>query len=219
MSRSVRLTKTLAAASATAVALSQTPLAAGNLTINGVSASGGVATFASQRRVLFTFAASEVGRVFTVYGTNESGSSIIEAVAGAASTAVTLLDFKTVTRIAVDGATAGALTVGTNGVGATPWISFDFEKHPVPFSLAVTVTGTVNYTVQYTYDDLNSWQPYIRNPNDASPILTTWNDPVLVAATASGETTFDNPITGWRIQINSGTGSIAAVGIQAGLQG
>lgn len=219
MADPVRITKTLTTASANNIALSQTPGAAGNLTLNGALVSGGVATMDTARRVLFTFAGADAGRTFVVYGTNAAGNYQQESVAGANSptTSTTLLDFKTVTRISVDAATAGALTVGTSGVGATQWVNSNYHNVPVNWSIAVVVTGTVNYTVQYTYDDF--WTAYPNNNSTATTIPTPWDDPILAAVTTTGDTTFSFPITGWRVQINSGTGSLAITGIQAGIRG
>ena len=88
---------------------------------------------------------------------------------------------------------------------ATPWKVVDYYRSPVSLVIACVATGTVNYTVQYTYDDLSV---------TATP--TTFNDASLAAATATGETVLSAPATGWRVFMNSGTGSLAITGIQAG---
>lgn len=219
--RPVRFTKSLATADDNGICLSQTPLAAGNLTLNGVLAAGSpaIATMDSARRVLFTFAADETGRVFTVYGFDKvGGTPLSEAVAGTATTAVTTKDFGIVTRISVDAATAGALIVGTNGVGSTPWFLVDWNLDPASLVIAVDVTGTVNYTVQYTYDNILG--EYDGQGNWANTYPTKiWDDAVLASVTADGETTYNYPITAWRVTINSGDGSLRVVGAQAGVGG
>lgn len=97
------------------VAASQTPSGAGNLTINGAKASGGVATFNAARQVTITSAGNDAGRTFTITGTDVNGNTLTEAVTGAnADTATSTKHFKTVTQIAVDAATAGAVTAGMN---------------------------------------------------------------------------------------------------------
>lgn len=97
------------------VAASQTPTEAGDLTINGAKASGGVATFGAARQVTITSAGNDAGRTFTVTGTDVNGDALTEAVTGAnADTATSTKHFKTVTQIAVDAATAGAVTAGMN---------------------------------------------------------------------------------------------------------
>lgn len=221
MPRPVRITKTLASASVNNIAASQTPLAAGNLTLNGSAASGSpaVAVLDTSRQILFTFAADETGRVFTVYGFDkpEGGNSIQQAVAGTATTAVTTLGFGRVTRISVDAATAGALTVGTNGVGWIPWQLVDWNLDPTNMTISVDVVGTVNYTVQYTYDNILG--EYDGQGNWSNTYPTKIFDDVAGATGNDGVYTYNNPIVAWRVQINSGTGSLRITGIQAGVGG
>lgn len=219
--RPIYLTKTLTAADDDNISLSQTPLAAGNLTITGAAASGGVATLDTPRRVLLTFAASEVGHTFVVYGTNAvNGTAISETVAGTGiGTTYTNLDFYTVTRVSISAAATGAIKVGTNAVGSTPWQLENYHASDIEQSIAVVVTGTVTYSVEYTYDnfmgayaaDTGVWS------NGSTP--TVFTDPILASVTATGETNFDSPITGWRVTVSSGTGSVAIKGIQAGIMG
>lgn len=103
------------AADADSVCASQTPSGAGNLTINGANASGGVATFTAARQVTITCAGNDAGRTFTITGTDVDGTVITEDVSGAdTDVSTSTKHFKTVTQIAVDDATAGAITVGMN---------------------------------------------------------------------------------------------------------
>lgn len=210
----VQVTKTLAAADTNIICETQTPLAGGNLVLDGDSVVGAppVAVLDTARRVLFTFGSDETGRTFVVYGTSDGSSLVSESVAGAAATAVTTMDFKTVSRITIDAASAGTIIVGTNGVGATQWYGVNYNVVPTNLSIGVVVTGTVNYTVQYTYD--NFWTP---DSSGYAPSVNAFNDPIVAAVTSSADTTFNNPITGWRVQINSGTGSLAIRGIQSGI--
>jgi hypothetical protein len=140
-----RITWQLATSDDDGVCASQTPGGAGNLTINGALATGGVATLTSasctQRRVLISTGADETARTFTVYGTRAADSKssgpvdIQEAVTGVNnSTVETLQDFATVTRVAVDGATAGAIKVGTSGRASTPWYETQLDM-PAPFAI------------------------------------------------------------------------------------
>lgn len=207
------VSKSLAvAADADGISLSQTPLAGGNLTITGALATNGVANLTSQRRVLFTFAGNETARTFVVYGTAEGGASIQESVAGTnATTAVTLQDFLTVTRISVDAATADALTVGTNGVGASPWQIINWDVAPINLGFGVLVTGTVDFTVQYTMEDPSGTFP------NGTAIPTAFNITDLAAKSASTAAAWSTPIAAWRVQVNSGAGVAKACVVQAGL--
>src|SRR5262245_41979784 len=111
------------AASATAVCASQSP-GAGAITINGTSASGGVATLAAARRILITPGGADSGITFTVIGTSRGGQALSETVQGVnnPSTATTTQDFKTVTSITHTGTVASTLTVGTSGIGSGRWV-------------------------------------------------------------------------------------------------
>lgn len=223
--RPVRFSKSLTAADDDNISLSQTPSAAGNLTLNGVAAAGSpaVATLDSARRVILTFAADETGHTFVVYGyrsTTQQSSPISETIAGTTAGIVpTTLDFGQVTRVSISAAATGAIKVGTNGVGSTHWVMLDYDLDPTQQTIAVDVTGTVNYTVQYTYDDImGAYAPSSGQWANAS-VTKIWDDSVLAAATADGETAYDNPISAWRVTINSGTGSLAITGIQSGVGG
>lgn len=216
--RPVRITKSLAAADDDIIAASQTPAGAGDLTL--VSS---IVTLDTPRRVLLTFAGNEAGKTFVVYGyATIAGTSvpISESVAGTGiGTTSTTLDFGQVTRVSISAAAAGAIKVGTSGVGSTPWVMVDYHLDPTQQSIAVDVTGTVNYTVQYTYDGImGAYSPSSGVWADSS-ITKIFDDSILAAVTADGETTYDNPITAWRVTINSGTGSLAITGIQAGVGG
>lgn len=219
------VTKTLAAADDDNVAASQTPLASGNLTLNGVAATGSpaIAVLDTQRHVIITSAGNDSGITFTIYGTNQGGIAIFETVTGAnIGIATSVLDYKTVTRVAVSAATAAAVKVGTNGVGATEWFALNKAIQPDNLSVAVVVTGTVNYTGQYTYDDLNCTKPGdpVRAGNLATIQPTLWSDPSLTAQTATMDSTMGpTPIFAYRVLINSGTGSIKATITQAGIAG
>jgi hypothetical protein len=203
----------LASASANAICLSQSPGAAGALTLNGALVVSGVAVLDVARRVLITCAASEVGKSFVITGTNTSGNTQSETVAGPAATAQSVLDYKTVTSITISAASAGAITVGTNGVASSRWINLDGWALP-QVAIQCTVTGTANFTVQQTMD----------NPNDAanpvSPDLVTWvnhPDTNLVAATATVQGNYGYAPAMMRVLLNSGSGSVKVTVRQSGV--
>lgn len=198
------LSLTLSAASVTSVSASQSTVGAANLLINGSAASGGVATFAYARQILFTFAADETGHNFTITGTAYNGQSQSEVVSGNASTAVTTLNYLTVTQIAVSAATTGALTVGTNQIGSSAIMVVDRFINPAIISVATAVSGTVNYSIQVAYDDFSPAWDLVANP-------PTWYAPTALATqTGNVASTIQGPISLIRILQNSGTGTTAA---------
>lgn len=208
---------------------SNTPAAAGNLTLTGTSADVG-------RRVLVTHGNETSERTILIVGTNQFDNSINEVVtipSGGAGTVATKQDFETVTQARVYAAWSAAMSVGTNGVASTPWFVMDIMRDPTGLALAVVVTGTVNYSIEETYDDPN-WlpnQPYVSpssvstrppgstiSPGSNVPPVA-WPDASLVSKTESAQTLITQPFFAWRVTINSGTGSIKVQGIQAGLRG
>lgn len=195
----------LTAASANNIALSQSPTAA--FTINGALASGGVATLDKARKVLVTTAADESGKTITITGTDVNGNTQTEIITGPnVGTGATTLDFKTVTAMSISSASAGAITVGTNGVAASMWIRTDEWAHQGAIIQCVA-SGTVNYTVSGTMQDPNS------PTNAIAPYLMTWtnsSDATAVGATGTIMTTYTLVPTFVKITLNSGTGSVTA---------
>ena len=202
----------LASAGANAIALSQTPTA-GALTLNGTLVTGGVAVMDQPRRVLITTTGNESSRTFTITGTNWSGSPISEVVTGPnATTGSSVLDYATVTSITISGNAANALTVGTNGVAASPWVRLDSWAMP-QVAIQCTASGTVNYTVQQTLDDTNA------PSSPVAPSAVTWvshPDTNLVGATSTVQGNYAYVPTFARVLLNSGTGSVTATFTQSG---
>lgn len=201
---------TLAAASANNIALSQTPGGAVAMTLNGSTVASGVAVLDAQRRVLITSAANDSGITFTIAGANRWGNPISEVLTGAnASTAQSVLDYKTVTSVTTSGAAAGAVTVGTSGVGSSGWIMLN--PHAMPFNVSLAVvfgaTGAPNATVQYTYD----------SPNDPSGAVPTAWATAIAGKTVNSDTTLGFPVRAVRLLMNSGTGTATLTVIQAGI--
>lgn len=216
-------TKQLTAAAATNICLSQTPGAASNLTLNGALVASGVATLDTGRRVGITSAGNDSARTFTVYGTMESGVVITEAVTGAnIGVASTLQDYKTVTRIAVDAATAGAVTVGTTAVGSTPW--FIMNPYLAPFSVGCSLeilTGTATATVEVTDDS-----PLVPIPVYLAGGLSTQPVPTARAAINGldhqqtlSRGLLSGPSAAIRLTINTGTGKAQMTARQPGIVG
>lgn len=210
----VILTKALTAADDDNISLSQTPLAGGNLTITGAAASGGVATLDTERRVIVTSAGNESARTFTIYGTTFSGQATSEAVTGAnVGIVATNTNFLTVTRVAVDAATAGAVKVGTNTTGSTRWINPSWHVAPFSLELDASVSGTVTYQLEYTLSDYYTPTPGTGAPPSGVVVRST----AVAGATGNSSLALAAPIRGWRVTVTSGTGTVTVESIQAGI--
>src|SRR4051812_25402104 len=155
MGHPIATTVTLATADADGIAASQAlPGASGLLAVlDGALASGGAVTLDAPRRVIITSAGNDSGITFTVVGTARSqqgGIAQTETVTGAnVGAATTTQDFATVTSVTGSAATAGAITVGTSGVGSGPWVPWnesvntDFQVSCVGYILAGSPTWQV----------------------------------------------------------------------------
>lgn len=182
-----------------------------NVALNGsLVNSSGVAVLPVAQRVLITTTDSTTK--FTITGTDANGNIISETVISNGTSVQSSLDYLTVTSITVNQAPTAAVTVGTNGVGSTPWVRLD-EWAQAQVSIQIDVTGTVNYTVQSSMDDPNS--------NFGTPVLPSamvWiatNDTNVVGATTSLQTNYAFAPTWVRCLLNSGSGSLSMTVAQA----
>lgn len=105
------------------VCAGQAAAAAGNLSINGSLAVGGVATLDVTRAVFINAPGTETGVNFTIYGTDMYGETLIWQTAGPAAGEATTSakTFATITRVAVDTATTSSVSVGTADVFGLPY--------------------------------------------------------------------------------------------------
>ena len=109
--------------SATAVCAAQAVAAAGNATINGTTASGGVATFNCCRNVsIISSSASDTTQTVTVTGTDYWGQAQTALLTINGTTTVNgTKGFKTITKVAVSAAFVGNLSVGMGDTFGLPY--------------------------------------------------------------------------------------------------
>lgn len=193
-------------------AQNQTPSGAGDLTLNGALVTNGVAELCDagmERQVLVTTASNESAKTITIYGTDANGQAINESMTGPnATTGTTTGYFRTITRVAVSAAFTGNVKVGTNGVGATRPVALNTYGRP-EVSIQVDVSGTVNFTVQQTLDDIN----------EVGRTSVDWfshPDSALAAATAAAQGNYAYVPRLVRCKMNSGTGTATMTILQAG---
>jgi hypothetical protein len=95
------------------------------------------------------------------------------------------------------------------GVANTPSAALDYYINPFNVSLSALVTGTVTYTVYYTFDDISvpGWTVATGN----------WTaHPTLTAQVATKDANIAYPVTAVYLAITAGTGSVRLNVIQAG---
>lgn len=100
-------------------------------------------------------------------------------------------------------------TVST--VGAGPTIPLNFNNSNVGVGFACVVTGTVNYTVNHTYDDVYS--------TTTNPTWLPHGVSNLINATTTQESNFVIPVAAMQLVINSGTGSVTITILEQGITG
>lgn len=79
---------------------------------------------------------------------------------------------------------------------------------PTNIGLAVIVTGTITYKVQYTFDNVFD--------SAFNPTTANWFDHPTLAGSASANSNIAYPVTGIRITSSAGTGSAALSIVQGG---
>ena len=102
------------------------------------------------------------------------------------------------------------VTITISGVSNSNPVPIDSYVSPSNLGMAVIVTGTTTYKVQYTFDDVFA-KGY--DPTDGT---YTWFDQPTLVGSASLNSNIAYPVTAVRIITTAGTGSVKLVIIQAG---
>jgi hypothetical protein len=96
-------------------------------------------------------------------------------------------------------------TVSKTGTGSSSALVMNTNISPFNVGFGVKVTGTVNYTIQHTFD---------------SPAVgfTTWySHPTIASKTDNQDGNYAFPVTGVKLLVNSGDGTATLKLIQAGI--
>lgn len=95
--------------------------------------------------------------------------------------------------------------VAKTGAGSSSAIVINTNVTPCNIGFGVVVSGTVDYTVQHTFDD-----PAVG--------FTTWfPHPTIAAQATNQDGNYAFPITGVRLTVNSGAGTATLNLVQAGI--
>lgn len=95
--------------------------------------------------------------------------------------------------------------ISKTGAGSSSALVMNTNVTPFNVGFGVVVTGTVNYTVQHTFDD-----PAIG--------FTTWfSHPTILNLGASADGNYAFPVTGIKLLVNSGGGTATMNLVQAGI--
>lgn len=96
-------------------------------------------------------------------------------------------------------------TVAKTGAGSTSPLVMNTDISPFNVGFAVIVSGTVNYTVQHTFDD------------PATGFSTWFPHPTVASQATNQDGNYAFPVTGVRLTVNSGGGTATLQLIQAGI--
>jgi hypothetical protein len=201
MAQPVSISKALTASNAANICASQTPGAAGAMTLTATPVA-----LDTQRRVLVTCAGNNAAITFTVSGTKDSGAAITEIVPGSnTSTTQSVNDFRTITSVVISAASTGAVTVGTSTVGSTDWRNLNYREPAFHADINCVLTGAATFSLELTNSD------YLTPGTTVNAQPTT-----VVGAAASTSLAVAAPARAWRLTILTGTGTVAADAIQSG---
>lgn len=103
-----------------------------------------------------------------------------------------------------------AVVLSVTGVNNSPVYPVDTYISPSNMGLAVVVSGTITYKVQYTFDDIFA--------AGYSPTAgtSTWFDHPTLTGSASLNSNIAYPVRGIRISSSAGSGTATLTIIQAG---
>ena len=96
-------------------------------------------------------------------------------------------------------------TVSKTGVGSSDALVMNTNISPFNVGFGVIVSGTVDYTVQHTFDD------------PATGFSTWFSHPTIAGETTNQDGNYAFPVTGIKVLVNSGSGTATLKLIQAGI--
>lgn len=96
-------------------------------------------------------------------------------------------------------------TVSKTGIGSSTPIVMNTNISPFNVGFGVIATGTVNYTIQHTFDD------------PAIGFSVWYSHPSVFNQAANADGNYAFPVTGVKVLVNSGDGTAQLKLIQAGI--
>jgi hypothetical protein len=96
-------------------------------------------------------------------------------------------------------------TISKTGTGSSSALVMNTNQTPFNVGFGVVVSGTVNYTVQHTFD------------NPAVGFTTWFSHPTIASLAVNADGNYAFPVTGIKVLVNSGDGSATMNLVQAGI--
>jgi archaellum component FlaF (FlaF/FlaG flagellin family) len=101
------------------------------------------------------------------------------------------------------------VVVSKTGAGSSSTVPLDHYQSPFNVGFGVVVEGTVNYTIQHTFDDIFN----------ASVTPVWFNHPTVNGQTTNADGNYAFPVRAIKVLVNSGAGTATLTAIQAGMPG
>ncbi len=101
------------------------------------------------------------------------------------------------------------VVVSKTGAGSSSTVPMDHYQSPFNVGFGVVVSGTVNYTIQHTFDDIFN----------ASVTPVWFSHPTVAALAVNADGNYAFPVRAIKILVNSGSGTATLTAIQAGMPG
>ena len=95
--------------------------------------------------------------------------------------------------------------VSKTGTGSSSALVMNTNQTPFNVGFGVVVSGTVDYTVQHTFDD------------PATGFTTWFAHPTIAGKTTNQDGNYAFPVTGIKVLVNSGSGTATMNLVQAGI--
>lgn len=207
---------TFSASDRDGVAAAQQLAGAGALTLNGAL----VKPMPAQPNILQAFFDPDFSRVVSIYSAGDLslinftvlgylfGALVTETLAGptAGATVQTTQRYTSVLSVTADAAVGTDVEVGSGSTGITRWFVPSSYANPIDIGIGLIITGTLNATVQHTFDNVQT----VTSPS-------TLNNSALTGVTASDDGNYAFGIAACRAVVNSSSGgTLVATFIQAG---
>jgi archaellum component FlaF (FlaF/FlaG flagellin family) len=99
--------------------------------------------------------------------------------------------------------------VSKTGAGSSSVVPLDHYLNPFNVGFGVVVSGTVNYTIQHTFDDVFN-----------AAVTPVWfNHPTIASLAVNADGNYAFPVRAIKVLVNSGAGTATLTAIQAGSAG
>ena len=146
--------------------------------------------------VIITPSGSVTG-TYTITGVDADGYAQTEDLATNTTNAVTSVEaYATVTEVlAPSGLGAETVDIGWTAVSYGPAFLLNWRQVNFQVSLGVIVSGTINYTVQHTLDNMRT--------GTVPSALTWFPHASLASKTATADGNYASPVTATRLKVNS----------------